>query len=43
MSLSGRCYMEIKLCIDMRRTYEAVVRERYCIPTVDEILQDLSF
>ena len=33
---------EIRLCIDMRRANEAVIRERYCIPTVDEILQDLN-
>ena len=33
---------EIRLCIDMRRANEAVIRERYYIPTVDEILQDLN-
>jgi hypothetical protein len=33
---------EIRLCIDMRRANEAVVRERYPIPTVEEILQDLN-
>ena len=33
---------EIRLCIDMRRENEAVNRERYCIPRVDEILQDLN-
>ncbi|CAC5385616.1 unnamed protein product [Mytilus coruscus] len=33
---------EIRLCIDMRRANEAVVREQYPIPTVEEILQDLN-
>jgi hypothetical protein len=33
---------EIRICIDMRRANEAVIRERYCIPTVDEVLQDLN-
>lgn len=35
-------YSEIRLCIDMRRANKAVVRERYPIPTVEEILQDLN-
>jgi DNA-binding HxlR family transcriptional regulator len=33
---------EIRLCIDMRRANEAVIRERYCIPIVDAIIQDLN-
>ena len=33
---------EIRLCIDMRRANEAIVRERYPIPTVDEILQEVN-
>jgi hypothetical protein len=33
---------EIRLCIDMRGANEAVIRERYCIPTIGEILQDLN-
>ncbi|CAC5412905.1 unnamed protein product [Mytilus coruscus] len=33
---------EIRLCIYMRRANEAVVCERYPIPTVEEILQDLN-
>ena len=33
---------EIRLCVDMRRANEAIVRERYPIPTVDEVLQSLN-
>ena len=32
----------IRLCVDMRRANEAVLRERYPIPTVDEILEQLN-
>ena len=35
-------YSEICLCIDMRRANKAIVQERYPIPTVEEILQDLN-
>ena len=33
---------EIRLCLDMHRANEAIVRERHPIPTVDEVLQDLN-
>ena len=33
---------EIRLCVDMRRANEAIIRERYPIPTVDEVLQSLN-
>ena len=33
---------EIRLCVDMRKANDAIVRERYPIPTVDEVLQDMS-
>ena len=32
---------EIRLCVDMRRANKAIIRERYPIPTVDEVLQSL--
>ncbi|KAF7699154.1 hypothetical protein HF521_003896, partial [Silurus meridionalis] len=33
---------EIRLCLDMRQANRAIVRERYPIPTVDEILQGIN-
>ena len=33
---------EIRLYVDMRRANEAIVRERHPIPTVDEVLQDMT-
>ena len=33
---------DIRICIDMRSTNEAIMRERHPIPTVDEVLQDMN-
>ena len=33
---------EVRTCVDMRRVSTAVIRERYPIPTAEEILQDLT-
>jgi hypothetical protein len=33
---------DIRLCVDMRRANQAATRERYPIPTVDEVIQDLN-
>lgn len=33
---------DIRLCVDMRRTNEAIMRERHPIPTIDEITQGMN-
>jgi hypothetical protein len=33
---------EVRICVDMRQANEAILRERYPIPTVDEILYNLN-
>ena len=33
---------KIPLCVDMRWANEVIIRERYPIPTVDEVLQSLN-
>ena len=32
---------EIRLCVDMHRGNEAIIRERLPIPTVDEVLEEV--
>ena len=33
---------EIRLCVDMRQANAAVIRERFPIPTIDEVLNDMN-
>ncbi|PFX13293.1 Uncharacterized protein K02A2.6 [Stylophora pistillata] len=33
---------DIRLCVDMRRANEAIIRERLPIPTIDEVLESLN-
>ena len=33
---------DLRVCVDMRRANEAIVRERHPIPTVEELLHDLN-
>ena len=33
---------DIRLCVDLRRVNEAIIRERQRIPTIEEIMQDMS-
>ena len=33
---------DVKICVDMRRANQAIIRERQPIPTVQEVLQDLN-
>uniref|UniRef100_A0A669BA80 Gypsy retrotransposon integrase-like protein 1 n=1 Tax=Oreochromis niloticus TaxID=8128 RepID=A0A669BA80_ORENI len=40
--LPKKCDKDIRMCLDMRKANEAIIRERYPIPTVDEILQGLN-
>ena len=33
---------DIRVCVDTRRAKEAITRERYPIPTIEEVLYDLN-
>ena len=33
---------ELRLCVDMRRVSEAILRAKYTMPTIDEILTDMN-
>lgn len=33
---------DIRLCVDMRKAKQAVISERYPIPTVEEVLQEFN-
>ncbi len=33
---------EIRICIDLKRLNEAVIREKYVLPTLDEITSKLA-
>lgn len=33
---------DVRICVDMRRANEAIVRERHPIPTVEEVIYDLN-
>ncbi len=33
---------EIRICVDLKRLNEAVIREKYVLPTLDEITSKLA-
>lgn len=39
---SQKCGHDIRVCVDMHQANKAVFRERHPIPTIEELLHDLS-
>ena len=37
-----KCNSEVRMCIDMRQANKAIIRERYPIPTVQEMLVEMN-
>ena len=42
VTLSKKNSDEIRLCVDMRNTNKAITHERHILPTIDELIHDLS-
>jgi hypothetical protein len=41
-TLSKQISDEIRLCVDMHNANKAIARERHILPTIDELIHDLS-
>ena len=42
MVIAPKASGDIRLCVDMRKANAAIIRKRIPIPTVDEVLENLS-